>query len=147
MHQLANDIVTTVEAAADQLRGRSESVLAARPGPGKWSPKEVIGHLVDSAHNNIRRFVCGQYQSAPHIVYHQDEWVALQRYQDYDSADLLDLWVALNRHLAHVWQQVPESRYALVCDTGKEGSELHTLQWLAEDYLSHLRHHLVQAGV
>lgn len=145
MKNLTIEILNEVTQAAERLRGLPEPALVARPAPGKWSKKEIIGHLADSAHNNIRRFVCGQYQEAPHIVYHQDEWVALQHYQDYDTAALLDLWAVLNRHLCHVLLHLPESAYDRVCDTGKAGAELHPLHWLATDYLDHLRHHLLQA--
>ena len=44
----------------------------AKPDPAKWSKKEVLGHLIDSAHNNLRRFVVGQYEQQPNIVYDQD---------------------------------------------------------------------------
>ncbi len=146
MQLLTSAILSEIDLHAARLRQLPETELSARPAPDKWSKKEIIGHLVDSAHNNIRRFVCGQYQDNPHIIYHQDEWVALQHYQDYDSAALLDLWVALNRHLAHMLLHLPENRYDRLCDTGKPGPELHPLRWLAEDYLQHLQHHLAQTA-
>lgn len=147
LHQLADELLATVDVAAGRLRQFSEAELNRSPAPGKWSPKQVVGHLVDSAHNNIRRFVCGQYQEAPHIVYHQDEWVAAQAYEACAIDDLLTLWVALNRHLAHIWRHLPAGCLENVCDTGKESPQLRTLAWLAADYGPHLRHHLKQAGV
>lgn len=33
-----------------------------KPAPDKWSRKEILGHLADSAHSNIRRFVVAQYE-------------------------------------------------------------------------------------
>lgn len=144
MRQLTDTLLAEVAQHAARLLQLPETVRSARPAPGKWSKKEVIGHLVDSAHNNIRRLVCGQYQDAPHIIYHQEEWVGLQHYQEYDSVELLNLWVALNRHLAHILRQMPERNYERLCDMGKNSPELQPLRWVAEDYVRHLRHHLAQ---
>ena len=53
---------------------------AKRPAPGKWSPREIIGHLVDSATNNYGRFVRGQLQDELVFPgYAQDDWVRIGR--------------------------------------------------------------------
>jgi len=57
-----------------------EEAFSLEPGPGKWSKKEILGHLVDSAQNNIRRFVVAQYETLPTIRYDQDQWVKLAGY-------------------------------------------------------------------
>jgi hypothetical protein len=45
----ADDLVGTVNRAARALCALSEERSAARPAPDKWSPREIVGHLVDSA--------------------------------------------------------------------------------------------------
>src|SRR6185436_12071230 len=65
----------------EKFKQFSEEEWAAKPDPKKWSKKEILGHLVDSAQNNIRRFIVGQYENNPQIVYNQDQWVAMQVYQ------------------------------------------------------------------
>lgn len=117
-----------------------ESTFAAKPLPHKWSKKEILGHLIDSAQNNIRRFVVAQYEEKPAIKYAQDNWVAAANYQDYDSDDLVALWTLLNKHLCMVLKNIPPVMADRLCDTG----ELKTLQWLAADYCKHLLHHLHQ---
>ena len=58
-----------------------EKEFKAKPDPKKWSKQEVLGHLIDSAQNNLRRFIVGQYAaSPPHIVYDQDFWVLANDY-------------------------------------------------------------------
>ena len=52
-----------------QLTNPGEEYLADKPSPVKWSGKECLGHLIDSAQNNIRRFVVAQYEDMPFIVY------------------------------------------------------------------------------
>ncbi len=144
MQYLINELTDTVGRRADLLKSVPETAFAARPAPGKWSPKEIIGHLVDSAQNNIQRFVRAQHETQPvHILYRQDDWVRLQNYLDYPPADLLQLWVLLNRHLAHIWKQMAARDWRLTCRMGSpEAPEIWTLEMLAEDYVRHLKHHL-----
>ena len=122
----------------------TETDWNAKPDARKWSKKEILGHLVDSALTNLRRFIMTQYQPGEKIVYHQDEWVALQGYQQADLKELITLWVGLNRQIARVIERIPEDKLQLNCDTGKAGIEPHSLEYLIEDYLVHLKHHLEQ---
>src|SRR6266496_1515813 len=84
------------------LKNIPEEDLSFKEHPGKWSKKEILGHLIDSAQNNIRRFIVAQYEDKPKIVYNQDKWVTISNYQQYDSADLVNLWSLLNKHLCQV---------------------------------------------
>jgi hypothetical protein len=59
----------------------SEKDFSSKPIPRKWSKKEILGHLVDSAQTNIRRFVVAQYEKDPVIIYKQDNWVSISNYQ------------------------------------------------------------------
>src|ERR1700753_2074239 len=58
-----------------RLEALTEETYAWKPHPHKWSKKEILGHLVDSAQNNIRRFIVAQYEDTPVIGYDQDAWV------------------------------------------------------------------------
>ena len=123
-----------------QLREISEAVIAAKPAPGKWSGKELIGHMIDSAQNNIRRFVVVQYDEKPKIVYAQDSWVVVADYQHYAVNDLIDLWALLNKHIVILLKNMP----ATMAEKEVMTEQLHTVAWLAEDYNKHLLHHLHQ---
>ena len=120
----------------------SEAELQRPLASGKWSRKEILGHLVDSAQTNIRRLVVGQYQPLAHIIYNQDIWVRAAGYQTYPTDDLLHLWVLLNRHFARIVAQLPASQLEVLTDWGKEKPELVSLGFVAEDYIRHLDHHL-----
>jgi len=127
----------------------SEETLRQRPAPGKWSKKEILGHLADSAQNNIRRLVVGRYEIGAHIVYEQDAWVQAADYQGYRSDELLQFWTLLNQHFIRVIENLPEDAYPLLTDWGHGGDgkatpEYVTLEFVAEDYLRHLDHHLAQ---
>ncbi len=62
------------------LNGLAEDEWIHKPNPAKWSKREVLGHLIDSARNNIRRFLVAQYDYKPKIIYVQDTWVAAANY-------------------------------------------------------------------
>ncbi len=125
---------------AVHLNSLIEDEWMHKPNPSKWSKKEVLGHLIDSAQNNIRRFVVAQYNDKPKIIYAQDTWVAAANYQNYLTSDLISLWVLLNNHICMVLKNVPKGVEENLCDVG----ELCSIKWLAEDYNKHLLHHLHQ---
>jgi len=116
----------------------------SKPAPGKWSNKEIIGHLCDSAQINLQRFVRCTFEENFKLIYEQNEWVAAQHYQDMNVDDLLQLWRLLNLQITRVLDNYPTDRWQAKCDTSKKETDLHTVEWLAQDYLVHLQHHLNQ---
>src|SRR5215211_2912506 len=75
-----------------------------QPAPGKWSPQEILGHLIDSALNNLRRFTEIQFLPQPFTVigYQQDNLVAVNHYQQLPAEHLMALWQQLNRQIIYV---------------------------------------------
>ena len=120
------------------MKNISEEAMLVKPASGKWSKKEIIGHLIDSALTNSRRFIVAQYEEAPKIVYAQVEWVIASAYQSYDTGELIQLWALLNKHICHILENTPEHLWQRTCMT----QQLHTLEWLAADYVKHLKHHM-----
>ncbi len=119
-----------------------------RPAPGKWSPKEVIGHLIDSASNNQQKFIRTALATGGHFDYagyQQDDWVAIQQYQERNWTDLVQLWANYNRHIAHVMAHLPESAAGNTISVN--GGEAERLDYIVADYVAHLEHHIEQVGV
>ena len=76
MQIIIQELRHLVDEFSQKINALPDSELYAKPIPTKWSKIEILGHLVDSAQNNLRRFICGQYESIPPlIVYDQDFWV------------------------------------------------------------------------
>jgi len=105
---------------------------------GKWSRKEELGHCIDSAQNNIRRFIVGQYEQEPTIVYKQDSWVSANNYRDFKIKELIKLWYMLNRQIVYILNNMPHGKEQATC----RSESVHTIEWLAEDYVKHMQHHL-----
>jgi hypothetical protein len=145
MKQTIHDLTEIVKEYSLKIGAIPEKEFSLKTSPDRWSKKEVLGHLIDSAQNNLRRFICGQYESAPQkIVYSQNDWVAMNAYQQSDSQEIILLWALLNKRIAAILQQMPTAAYTRLSDTGKNSVETHTLEFLAEDYVKHLKHHLNQ---
>lgn len=132
----------TVDASRAPLLGIGEEAAGKRAGIDKWSKKEILGHLIDSASNNHQRFV--RLQSEELLVmppYEQNHWVRSQNYHGRAWVELVELWQAYNRHLAHVIRHMDANASGHIWRTpGKD----YRLEFLIEDYLRHLRHHLTQ---
>jgi DinB family protein len=143
---VSTELLQTIDAALPKLRSISDPDAARPRAPGKWSPKQVIGHLIDSASNNHQRFVRAQQGNALTFPpYAQEHWVACQHYTDRSWDEIVTLWHAYNCHLAHVIRHIPEERRQVPCVI--ESPSPVTLGFLADDYGKHLRHHLTQVGV
>src|SRR5437867_285744 len=110
MSTVETELREVVATVTPRLLALSEAESTKPPAPGKWSPKEVIGHLIDSASNNHQRFVRAQFMDdLVFLGYEQQAWVAAQRYQAAPWSDLVGLWRLLNLHLARVIEAVPAS--------------------------------------
>ncbi len=150
-----DDFRRTVDRAAERLLAFSDADAGRSPAPGKWSKKEIIGHLIDSAANNHGRFVRAQLQEElVFLGYDQDAWVRLQRYQDRPWNDLVRLWQSYNHHIALVMESAdpqavmrPRSSHNLheLAWRPVPPTEAATLDYFMRDYVAHLEHHVRQA--
>jgi len=154
MNDLAKDLQQTVETAAKHLLAVSELQAAASGGEGRWSAKEILGHLIDSAANNHQRFV--RAQATDDLAfggYDQEYWVSAQHYAEVPWLDLVHFWRAYNRHLVHVIGHIPpavltaqRSRHTLdkIAWQAVDPGTPTTLAYLIADYIGHLKMHLQQ---
>lgn len=148
----AAELVVVVEEASARLHLVSSEAAARRPSPEDWSIKEIIGHLIDSALNNHRRFVLAQWTTDLVVSgYDPDAWVATQRYREAPWPGLVDLWRELNLHVARTMTSIPaDVRMRERREHNLDEIAFHpvptdqptTLDYLMRDYVVHLKHHL-----
>jgi hypothetical protein len=139
---VANDLLALVHASEPGLFAIPENAAGSSPAPDKWSRKQILGHLIDSAANNHQRFI--RMQQAPELSfpgYQQNDWVRLNHYATRPWIELVALWAAYNRHLAHVIEYIAPETLTHHWDYG---SSRFDLAFVAADYVVHLRHHLDQ---
>lgn len=149
--QVAAELLRVVDDYAPRLRAIDDEASHHHDGD-HWSPRQTLGHLIDSAANNHVRFVRGQIEEDLVFPgYAQEEWVELEGYDDAPWSELVELWQAYNRHLARVIARIdtlewsrPRARHNFdrIGFAPIEASRLGSLAWLVVDYLTHLRHHL-----
>jgi len=132
-----------IQEAYSGLAKLSDAETGTAPGPGRWSRKQILGHLIDSAANNHQRLVRAQLEDGLTLPdYDQEAWVRCQDYSSEPWKDLVWLWRSFNLHLLHVISRLSEA--ALLHRVTVGTSSPVTLRELVEDYLRHLRHHLGQ---
>jgi hypothetical protein len=138
--ELSARLETVLRGAMPWLLTISEAEASVPEREGKWSAKQVIGHLTDSAVNNLRRIVLLEIEPGQKLSgYAQMEWVSLQHYGEREWSQVLGLWFALNEHLAWTIAHVETARLANV---GVIEGDPVTLGFLIADYVAHMQHHL-----
>jgi hypothetical protein len=154
MNDLGRDLQRSVAAAASRFLNISDVHRQTTSPGGQWSARQILGHLIDSAANNHPRFVRAQLMNDLDFPgYDQEQWVAVQHYQDEDWSALIQLWKSYNDHLAHVITYIPESvlqqpRWPHTLDRiawhTVNADEPTTLAYLIRDYIGHLNDHVAQ---
>jgi DinB superfamily len=138
---IAEKIRETISAAKPQLLKISSELAAKKSSPSSWSKKEIIGHLIDSASNNHQRFVrAAQNAAADFPLYRQDPWVEIQHYNEMEWSSLIELFYQYNYHLSRVIDVLTPEVLNNLCNFGKEKPV--PLEFVIQDYLRHLNHHL-----
>ena len=135
-----------IESFPGKLKQFSSEELLKRPAPGKWSKQEILGHLIDSAINNLKRFTEIQFLLQPYTVdsYKQNELITVNDYQNLPLQHLLDLWQSLNKQIIFVVKAISPDKLNYPVDPQYENKEIKTLAWIICDYVAHMEHHFRQ---
>lgn len=140
--EAANRLKELLNIIPDKIRQIKQEDFVFKTHPDKWSKKQILGHLIDSAANNHQRFIRIQYEDIPTIRYEQNKWCELNHYHDLHSEHVINLWTIFNHHILEVVNRIPDENLERMGNTGLE--EPVTLRFLIDDYVDHLEHHLRQ---
>ncbi len=152
MSETAQRLRAVTREWTDRLRQLEDSEASRAPAPGKWSPKELVGHLIDSASVNLERFLRARSTDDLELPgYPHEEWVVAGRYSKVAWDELIDLWRLMNQQVARVIEGTPKdlahkprSRHTLdaIAFVKVPREEAATLEYMMRDYVAHLEHHL-----
>jgi hypothetical protein len=133
--------ITTIP---NKYRRFTSEELLNKPALGKWSRQEILGHLIDSATNNLQRFNLVQFMPQPYMVYgyRQNELVTVNNYQQLPLEHLLTLWSSLNQQIIYAVENIPAGKLSYTIQL--QSGEVKTLAWLIVDYVDHMEHHWKQ---
>lgn len=140
---LLNDWKEIILTASEKLNQLNNEKASLKANPEKWSIKEIIGHLCDSALNNYSRVVKMQTAITNYEIekYAQNDWVRLAGYQNRDWKSIKDQWLILNLAFMNLVENTPEHSLGNLAKF--ENIEL-SLEFIIVDYVDHLKHHLNQ---
>ena len=140
--RIAAKLNSSVAGFYRKYSGLENALASQRLEKDMWSPKEIIGHLIDSASNNHQRFI--RLQITDRLVfpeYGKDNlrWVEIGHYNDMDFADVILTWKQYNLLIGKIIEQADMSKLA---NCWEKGGEEITLIALMADYLKHIEGHL-----
>ena len=143
-----------IDKVKPDLKSISEVDSGSKPSPGKWSQKEILGHLIDSAIVNQQRFVRALLsEDLVFKGYEQDVWVKMQRYNEGEWSELVDLWYSLNRNISRLMNTASEEVLFIkrhnhnlneIAWKPVSADQPSTLDYFMRDYTGHLEYHLDQ---
>ena len=112
----AGDIVATLRTQLDStlalLGAIDETQAGGRYAPGKWSIKELIGHLIDSERVfAYRAMTFARNDQTPLPGFDQDPYVANGDFDSRTLADLADEFAHLRRCTALFFQSLSEAAW------------------------------------
>jgi hypothetical protein len=143
---ICNNLSAHIREWEPKLAALPEDTITNRKNIQRRSIRQIVGHMVDSASNNLHRIVHMHYQKSP-VSYpdyanlgNNDRWIAIQNFQEEDWSELVILWSALNRHMIHMIKQVDESKLYQYWISAL--NEKVTLLQMITDYPLHFRLHL-----
>lgn len=136
------DVLASTPAEIKQLiAGHSAMTLRQRPFEGKWTPTEIIGHLIDVEWTyGFRTRMIAAHDKPVLTGMDQDLWVQAQRYNERSAADLADAFAAMRRINLAFWSGMTETeldRVGLHSERGDE-SQRHIRMLVAGHDLWHL---------
>jgi len=109
----SRDPLTVMAETADVLarivREHATAQMLARPFEGKWTPNEIIGHLIDAEWvygYRVRQILSED--DPPIMGMDQDLWVAAQRYNEREPSDLVETFRTMRGFNLTLWRIIRE---------------------------------------
>lgn len=103
MENVCKELDNIIELFKKDYLNLDESLTEVRISDDKWTLKEIIGHLIDSASNNHQRFVRLKLSSEIEFPdYNNIEWLQSQNHNNMRFSDLLLLFYYYNKLIVNI---------------------------------------------
>jgi hypothetical protein len=143
---VGHEILQLIEEWEPRLQKLTENTIVEKRNTQNRNIKQIVGHLVDSASNNLHRIIHLQYQPSPlnfpdyANLGNNDRWIAIQHYQEENWENLVQLWKYSNLHFIHIIKHVDPSKLENMWISAL--NQNFTLREMVHYYLKHLKLHL-----
>ncbi len=143
---VVQEIISLIDKWEPTLCNLSTGEIIEKRNTQERNIKQILGHMIDSASNNLHRIIHLQYQKSP-LIYpnyaingNNDRWIAIQNYQNEDWSNMIKLWKYSNYHIIHVIKNINPDKLNNLwqCDEKR----LISLKDGVIDYIRHLNLHL-----
>jgi len=127
----------------NKYKGLDNEIASKRPGTDRWTLKEIVGHLIDSASNNHQRFV--RLQIANELIFpgygkDNSKWLEIEKYNELNFSDIVLLWKQYNVLIGNIIKEVDESKLGNYWK--KPDGDKIALKDLMIDYVRHIKEHV-----
>ena len=134
-------LAQTAATLADVVRSNPVTALRTRPFADKWTPNEVVGHLVDSEWiygYRLRLILCED--SPPILGANQNAWVAGLQHNQREPPELVETFRTLRELNLALWKRLSPADLMRTGQHNERGSESLAvmLRMMAGHDLSHL---------
>ncbi len=127
------------------VRTHALAELRARPRTGRWTPNEILGHLVEHEHVMAVRIRVSRFEDEPLLPgYDQERWVAGQGHDAIDPRVHVRRFRLLREANLEQWSQLRGEEWGRVGRHGGRGPE--TLELMRRLHAGHDLAHLDQIG-
>lgn len=145
MQNIARELEKLIEIFRNDFSGIDDQTASFRISQDKWTLKEIIGHLIDSASNNHQRFIRFQLSETLEFPdYKNGEWLRIQKHQDMKFEELLLLFYYYNKLIINIILNIDKeclkNKWYINWD---ENSTYITLERLIYHYIDHMKSHLI----
>ena len=143
---ICEELQNLIESWGPRLMAMPPDMILGKRNNQDRNIRQIVGHMVDSASNNIHRIVHLQYRESPlrfpnyATNGNNDRWIAIQDYESEDWHNLVNLWKYANLHIMHVMRKVNPSK--LDNQWFYDENTLISLREGIVDYLRHFKLHL-----
>jgi len=126
----------------ESLAGATDGELDARPGPGKWSAREIVHHLADSEMTSAIRLRLLLASDRPAITGYDENEFARRLHYDRPIGASLEALAAARRTTAELLDRMGEADFAREGTHSESGR--YTMDTWLEIYAEHAHKHAAQ---